>query len=85
MNKKYFNEKNQLVESELNITFEQVLRLQPEEVRDWLSKLRDEARRIWDEEGCPPALTEKPKKKLYNRLRTFRDLNFYLIKNIVKL
>ena len=79
--KKYFHEKNPLVESELNITFEQVLRLSPEEVREWLAKLRDEARRIWDEEGCPPALTGKTEKEI---IQSFQDLYGFNFNNIVK-
>jgi hypothetical protein len=70
--KKYFHEKNPLVESELNITFEQVLRLSPDEVREWLSKLRDESRRIWDEYGCPPALTGKDEKEI---IKSFKDIH----------
>jgi len=76
--KKYFHEKNPLVESELNITFEQVLRLSPEEVREWLAKLRDEARRIWDEYGCPPALTGKDEKEIIQSFKDIQGFKFLL-------
>ncbi len=53
--KKPFHEKNPLVQDEkINLTFESVLAMTDGEFESWVSLIRKEFVRVWDELGCPP-------------------------------
>jgi hypothetical protein len=52
---KYFYEKNrELLESEPNKKFEEILAMSKEEFRDWAIQLRKTIVSLWDEKGQPP-------------------------------
>jgi len=52
---KYFYEKNtELIESQVNKTFEELLWMTKDEFRQWVIDMRKEVVRLWDEKGQPP-------------------------------
>lgn len=52
---KYFYEKNtELLESEVNKTFEEILWMTKDEFRQWIVDLRKTVVHLWDEKGQPP-------------------------------
>jgi hypothetical protein len=54
---KHFYEKNtELIDSDVNVTFEEVLWMTEDEFRSWLSNLRTLVCDIWDKKGTPPVV-----------------------------
>lgn len=52
---KWFYEKNEeLINSPVNITFDQALTMPDEEFRDWVKRLRETVVELWDKKGIPP-------------------------------
>lgn len=53
--RKWFYEKNdELLKSEVNKTFEEILWMSESEFQTWVAEMRSEVIRIWDEKGIPP-------------------------------
>ena len=77
--KKYFYEKNNLVDWEQNITFHQLLLKSKEELEIWLDDLRDYIVTNWDEKGIPPrsGKTEKDIIAQFNKLQRY-DVSKFL-------
>ena len=77
--KKYFYEKNNLVDWEQNITFHQLLLKSKEELEIWLDDLRDYIVTTWNEKGIPPrsGKTEKDIIAQFNKLQRY-DVSKFL-------
>jgi hypothetical protein len=50
----YYERNDELLNSEVNKTFEQLLWMSDAEFREWVIELRKTVVRLWDEEGIPP-------------------------------
>ena len=62
-----------VINHEINVCFEDLLEMTPDEFRDWVAKMRDVLRYSWDTYGCPPR-TGKPELKIienWNKLETY--------------
>ena len=52
---KYFYEKNrELIESDVNKKFEEILAMNKDEFRQWVIDMRAKVVYLWDEKGNPP-------------------------------
>ena len=62
-----------VINHEVNVCFEDLLEMTPDEFRVWVGKMRNVLRHSWDTYGCPPR-TGKPESKIienWNKLETY--------------
>ena len=62
-----------VINHEVNVCFEDLLEMTPDEFRVWVAKMRDVLSHSWDTYGCPPR-TGKPESKIienWNKLETY--------------
>ncbi len=62
-----------VINHEVNVCFEDLLEMTPDEFRVWVGKMRDVLRHSWDTYDCPPR-TGKPESKIienWNKLETY--------------
>ena len=62
-----------VINHEINVCFEDLLEMTPDEFRVWVAEMRDVLRHSWDTYGCPPR-TGKPESKIienWNKLETY--------------
>ena len=62
-----------VVNSEINVCFEDLLDMTPDQFRDWVIKMRETIKYAWDTYGCPPR-TGKNKQEIidsFNRLESY--------------
>ena len=52
----YFYERSNLLESEVNINFEDLLYMNEVETKEWIEKLRIFVLNQWDNDGIPPTI-----------------------------
>ena len=64
--KKYFYEKNNLVECSHNITFHDLLQKNGKELERWIDDLRNYIVTTWDELGLPPRTGKNEKDIIAN-------------------
>lgn len=72
--KKWFYERNdELLKSQVNKTFEEVLWMNEAEFRSWVADMRSEVVRIWDEIGNPPrvGISEQEIREQFNEMRYY--------------
>ena len=89
--KKHFYERSNLLESDINITFEKLLWMNDSETKDWINKMRNFILSQWDDEGIPPTIGQS-KTKIKSNFKKLRDYNIqqFLIsdddgnKNVIK-
>ena len=76
---RYFYENNPAIDSEFNITFEEVLLMSSKEFEEWILKVRAYIKLIWDTKGVPPIIggsTEKEIVDSFKKLQTFLTDDF---------
>ena len=90
--KKYYYERSNLLESDVNINFEELLYMNEKETSEWIEKLRSFIISEWDDKGIPPTIGSNTKdiKKNFMKLREYDVHNKFLIsdddgnKNVIK-
>jgi len=70
--KKYYYERSNLLESEVNINFEELLWMNDGQTTAWIEKLRKFIISEWDDKGIPPTIGQNTK-KLKKNFRKLRD------------
>ena len=53
---KYFYERSNLLESEVNINFEELLWMNDSQTTEWIDKMRNFILSQWDGDGIPPTI-----------------------------
>jgi len=88
---KYFYERSNLLESEVNINFEELLWMNESETNQWIDKLREFILSEWDDKGIPPTIgqSEETIKKNFKKLRDYNIHQFLISdddgnKNVIK-
>ena len=71
---KYFYERSNLLESEVNINFEELLWMNDSQTTEWIDKMRNFILSQWDGEGIPPTIGQS-EKKIKTNFRKLRDYN----------
>ena len=64
--KKYYYERSNLLESDINIYFEELLYMNDEETSKWIKNLRSFIISEWDDKGIPPTIGQNTDKILTN-------------------
>ncbi len=64
--KKYYYERSNLLESGINIYFEELLYMNDEETSEWIKSLRSFILSEWDDKGIPPTIGQNTDKILTN-------------------
>ena len=64
--KKYYYERSNLLESDVNIHFEELLYMNDEETSKWIKSLRSFILSEWDDKGIPPTIGQNTDKILTN-------------------
>ena len=64
--KKYYYERSNLLESDINIYFEELLYMNDEETSEWIKNLRSFILSEWDDKGIPPTIGQNTDKILTN-------------------
>ena len=64
--KKYYYERSNLLESDVNINFEELLYMNDEETSKWIKSLRSFILSEWDDKGIPPTIGQNTDKILTN-------------------
>jgi hypothetical protein len=90
--KKYYYERSNLLESEININFEELLWMDEEQTEEWIESLRSFILSEWDDKGIPPTIGQDTKdiKKNFKKLREYNVHNKFLVrddsgnKNVIK-
>ena len=90
--KKHYYERSNLLESDVNINFEELLYMNDEETSEWIESLRSFIISEWDDKGIPPTIGSNTKdiKKNFKKLREYDVHNKFLIhdddgnKNVIK-
>tara|TARA_B100000287_G_scaffold326159_1_gene310442 strand:+ start:477 stop:1940 length:1464 start_codon:yes stop_codon:yes gene_type:complete len=72
--KKYFYERSNLLESKVNINFENLLWMDDSETNNWIYEMRNFILSQWDNEGIPPTIGQSENKIKLN-FRKLRDYN----------
>ena len=54
--KKYYYERSNLLESDINIYFEELLYMNDKETSEWIKNLRSFIISEWDDKGIPPTI-----------------------------
>ena len=72
--KKHFYERSNLLESDVNITFEKLLWMNDSETTDWIDKMRSFILSQWDIEGIPPTIGQS-ETKIKSNFKKLRDYN----------
>ena len=90
--KKYYYERSNLLESDVNINFEELLYMDEKQTSEWIEKLRSFIISEWDDKGIPPTIGANTSdiKKNFMKLREYDVHNKFLIhdddgnKNVIK-
>ena len=71
--KKYYYERSKLLESEVNIAFEELLWMDDIQTTKWIDSLREFILREWDMYGIPPTIGQNTEtlKKNFHKLRDY--------------
>ncbi len=79
--KKYYYERSNLLESDVNINFDELLYMNEEETSEWIEKLRSFIISEWDDKGIPPTIGANTSdiKKNFKKLREYDVHNKFLI------
>ena len=88
---KYFYERSNLLESEVNINFEELLWMNDSQTTEWIDKMRSFILSQWDGEGIPPTIgqSESKIKTNFTKLRDYNIQQFLISdddgnKNVIK-
>jgi len=83
---KYFYEKSSLVESNVNIHFEDLLWMDSDKTTEWIEDMRLFILNQWDNYGIPPTIgqDEDTIKKNFRKLRDYSIQKFLMNENVIK-
>ena len=81
--KKYYYERSNLLESEININFEELLWMNKEQTEEWIESLRSFIISEWDNKGIPPTIGQDTEdiKKNFKKLREYDVHNKFLVRD----
>ena len=81
--KKYYYERSNLLESEVNINFEELLWMDEEQTEKWIESLRSFILSEWDDKGIPPTIGQDTKdiKKNFMKLREYDVHHKFLVRD----
>ena len=81
--KKYYYERSNLLESDVNIKFEELLYMNEEETSEWIENLRSFIISEWDDKGIPPTIGANTSniKKNFMKLREYDVHNKFLVRD----
>ena len=81
--KKHYYERSNLLESDVNINFEDLLYMNEEETSEWIENLRSFIISEWDDKGIPPTIGQDTKdiKKNFMKLREYDVHNKFLVRD----
>ena len=90
--KKYYYERSNLLESDVNINFEELLYMDEKQTSEWIKKLREFIITEWDEKGIPPTIGANKSDiiKNFKKLREYDVHNKFLVsdddgnRNVIK-
>ena len=90
--KKYYYERSNLLESNVNINFEELLWMDGAQTEEWIENLRKFIISEWDEKGIPPTIGQDTKdlKKNFMKLREYDVHHKFLVsdddgnRNVIK-
>ena len=90
--KKYYYERSNLLESNVNINFEELLWMDDAQTEEWIENLRKFIISEWDEKGIPPTIGQDTKdlKKNFMKLREYDVHHKFLVsdddgnRNVIK-
>ena len=71
--KKFYERNDHVINSDVNVLFEELLDMNPQKFEEWVIRMRREITRAWDAYGCPPR-TGKNEKEIvdsFNRLESY--------------
>ena len=51
---KFYQRNDHIINSDVNVKFEDLLEMTPDQFKDWVVRLREELTYAWDTNGCPP-------------------------------
>jgi hypothetical protein len=73
MRKWFYERNNELLQSPVNKTFEEVLWMSDTDFRSWVAEMRAEVVRIWDEKGTPPRVgfSEQEIREQFSEMRYY--------------
>lgn len=73
MNKPYYERNDYVINSKINVLFEDLLEMTPQDFEKWVVEMRQEILHSWDTYGCPPRTgkTEQEIVEQFNRLEAF--------------
>ena len=79
--KKYYYERSNLLESDVNITFDELLYMNEKETSEWIESLRSFIITEWDEKGIPPTIGANTKDiiKNFKKLREYDVHHKFLV------
>ena len=72
--KKYFYERSNLLESYINIKFEELLFMDDSDTNKWINGMRNFILSQWDGEGIPPTIGQS-ETKIKRNFKKLRDYN----------
>ena len=77
---KHFYERSNLLESKVNINFEELLWMNPQETSEWIETMRLFILNQWDKHGIPPTIgqSEVDIKKNFKKLRDYNIQQFLI-------
>ncbi len=52
--KNFYERNDHVIDHEVNVLFEELLEMNPNQFRDWVVEMRSVIQKSWDEHGCPP-------------------------------
>ncbi len=81
--KKYYYERSNLLESEVNINFEELLWMNDDQTTEWIESLRKFILKEWDEKGIPPTIGQSTKviKNNFMKLREYDVHHKFLVRD----
>ena len=74
--KKFFYERSNLLESAVNITFEELLWMDDSDTTKWIDKMRNFILSQWDNDGVPPTIGQS-EEKIKSNFKKLRDYNIH--------
>ena len=91
--KKYYYDRSNLLESDVNIHFDELLYMDEKQTSEWIESLRSFIISEWDPKGIPPTIGSNTKdiKKNFKKLREYDVHNKFLIhdddgnKNVIRI
>ena len=70
---RFYERNDAIINSDVNVNFEDLLEMTPDQFKDWVIRLREELTAAWDNNGCPPRTgkNEEDIVTAFNRMSEF--------------